>query len=163
MLWKDYAFPGMKLVWLAIGCVALSVCVTLSSAEETTKKPEPHGCHCVETSKCPFMRFFRNMGRVFTLHYWKRHYYKIFHGKDIGACDPKNCKCDTEEDREACLKANHTCPCNEKREEKKQRWRKRRNDDEEKGATVIKRGKKNRESVFNNELRTLLHLAEVKT
>ncbi|KAI5737192.1 hypothetical protein M8J76_010962 [Diaphorina citri] len=111
----------MPLVWLAIGCVALSVCVTLSSAEETTKKPEPHGCHCVETSKCPFMRFFRNMGRVFTLHYWKRHYYKIFHGKDIGACDPKNCKCDTEEDREACLKANHTCPCNEKREEKKQR------------------------------------------
>uniref|UniRef100_A0A8D8R7Y5 Uncharacterized protein n=1 Tax=Cacopsylla melanoneura TaxID=428564 RepID=A0A8D8R7Y5_9HEMI len=108
----------MKPVGIAIFCIVLSVAITLGSGSETEKPPEGKTC-CQQLSKCPFKSFFTKVGRVFTLHFWKRHYHKIVHGKDIGVCDPANCKCVSEDDRHACLKANHTCPCSGQKSESK--------------------------------------------
>lgn len=102
----------MKLPILAVACLLLSVSVALSSADEASTNGNNNTC--VAQSKCPFMKCFKGIKRVFTLHFWKRHYYKMVHGKDIGACDPSNCQCATEEDTQACLKAGHDCHCTKK-------------------------------------------------
>lgn len=100
---------SMKLACIAFFCILLSVLITLSSANETPKN-ETKSC-CNTESKCPFLRFIGHLRKPFTVHFWKKAYYKIFRRKDIGNCDPPSCRCSTEEDRQACIKAGHNCSC----------------------------------------------------
>uniref|UniRef100_A0A8D8YML4 Uncharacterized protein n=1 Tax=Cacopsylla melanoneura TaxID=428564 RepID=A0A8D8YML4_9HEMI len=120
----------MRLTTVVLFCIVLSVTISISTGM-AVKEPNdenssmgdkkweyPKSC-CSHLTKCPFKGWVKRVGRVFTPHFWKRHYHKIVHGKDIGACDPNDCRCATLDDQHNCEQLGHQCPCTQQKASKK--------------------------------------------